>query len=397
MRRVYADHAATTRVHPEVAQAMLQALNEDFGNPSSLHAYGRSGRKAVEMAREQVAVLIGARPAELFFTSGGTEADNWALRGVAWANRARGNHIITTAVEHHAVLDCADALEREGFSVTRLPVAPGTGYVDPAAVVAALRPETILVSVMLVNNEIGTVMDVGAVCAAVKAAAPGVVVHTDAVQAVGSMPVNVHDLGVDLLSLSAHKIYGPKGVGALYVRKGFRFTGLLQGGGQERRLRPGTENVPGIIGFGKAAELARRELAGRIEHARTLRDRFARGVLAQIPGVTVNGPDPFTAGDHRQPGNLNICVENVFAETMLLRLDMKGVACSAGSACTAGATEPSHVVLAVGVPTELAHTSLRFSFGQANTEDDIDYLLAVFPEVVRSLRAMSPSYTGGEA
>lgn len=393
MRRVYADHAATTRVHPEVARAMLQVLTEDFGNPSSLHAYGRSGRKAVEIAREQVAALIGARPAEIFFTSGGTEADNWALRGVAWANRGKGNHIITTAFEHHAVLDCLDAMEKEGFTVTRLPVAPRTGFLAPEAVVAALRPETVLVSVMTANNEIGTLLDVGAICAAVKAADPRVVVHTDAVQAAGILPIDVKALGVDLMSISGHKIYGPKGVGALYVRKGFRFTGLLQGGGQERRLRPGTENVPGIVGFGKAAELARRELAERAAHARRLRDRFLAGLRERVPGISVNGPDPLDPAEagRRLPGNLNICVEHVFAETMLLRLDMKGVACSAGSACTAGSIEPSHVVLAVGVPHELAHTSLRFSFGQENTEEDIDYLLEVFPEIVRSLRAMSPS------
>jgi cysteine desulfurase len=369
---------------------MYEYLVNEFGNPSSIHAFGRRARKGVEEARQQVADLIGARATEVFFTSGGTEADNWALRGTAYANRARGNHIILTPFEHHAVLDQAEALAREGFEITLLPLEPGTGLVTTEALLAAMRPETTLISIMFVNNEVGTIQDIKALCAAAKERDPKVVFHTDAVQAAGIVPVNVRELGVDLMTVSAHKIYGPKGVGALYVKKGFRFQPVQVGGGQERKMRSGTENAPGICGFGKAAELARGELPARAEHARRVRDRFLAGVL-QIPGVTLNGIDPAVEPERRHPGNANVSVENIEGEAMLLRLDMAGIAASSGSACTSGSLEPSHVLLAMGCSRQNAQGSLRFSFGQENTEDDIDYVVAEFAKSVEFLRKLAPT------
>lgn len=390
MRRVYCDHAATTRCHPDVAKLIYEYLVNEFGNPSSIHAFGRRARKGVEEARQQVADLIGARATEIFFTSGGTEADNWALRGTVYANRARGNHIILTPFEHHAVLDQAEALEREGFAVTLLPLEPETGAVTVEALEAAIRPETVLISIMYVNNEVGTVQDIKGLCAAAKAKNPGVVFHTDAVQAASIIPVNVKDLGVDLMTVSGHKIYGPKGVGALYVKKGFRFQAMQVGGGQERKMRSGTENVPGIIGFGAAAALAVRELDARASHARRMRDRFLAGVLA-MPGVRLNGVDPAVAPERRHPGNANVSVEHIEGEAMLLRLDMAGVAASSGSACTSGSLEPSHVLLAMGCSRQIAQGSLRFSFGQENTEEDIDYVIAEFKKSVEFLRKLAPT------
>lgn len=390
MRRVYCDHAATTRCHPDVAKLIYEYLVNEFGNPSSIHAFGRRARKGVEEARQQVADLIGARATEIFFTSGGTEADNWALRGTLYANRARGNHIILTPFEHHAVLDQAEALEREGFAVTLLPLEPETGAVTVEALEAAIRPETVLISIMYVNNEVGTIQDIKGLCAAAKAKNPGVVFHTDAVQAAGVIPINVKDLGVDLMTVSSHKIYGPKGVGALYVKKGFRFQALQVGGGQERKMRSGTENVPGIIGFGAAAALAVKELDTRAEHARRMRDRFLAGVLT-MPGVRLNGVDPAVAPERRHPGNANVSVEHIEGEAMLLRLDMAGVAASSGSACTSGSLEPSHVLLAMGCSRQVAQGSLRFSFGQENTEDDIDYVIAEFKKSVEFLRKLAPT------
>jgi cysteine desulfurase len=390
VRRVYCDHAATTRCHPDVAKLIYEYLVNEFGNPSSIHAFGRRARKGVEEARQQVADLIGARATEIFFTSGGTEADNWALRGTVYANRARGNHIILTPFEHHAVLDQAEALEREGFAVTLLPLEPETGAVTVEALEAAIRPETVLISIMYVNNEVGTIQDIKGLCAAAKAKNPGVVFHTDAVQAAGTIPVNVKDLGVDLMTVSSHKIYGPKGVGALYVKKGFRFQALQVGGGQERKMRSGTENVPGIIGFGAAAKLALQELDARADHARRMRDRFLAGVLT-MPGVRLNGVDPAVAPERRHPGNANVSVEHIEGEAMLLRLDMAGVAASSGSACTSGSLEPSHVLLAMGCSRQIAQGSLRFSFGQENTEDDIDYVIAEFKKSVEFLRKLAPT------
>lgn len=369
---------------------VYEYLVNEFGNPSSIHAFGRRTRKAVEEARQQVADLIGARATEIFFTSGGTEADNWALRGTLYANRAHGNHLILTPYEHHAVLDQAEALAREGFEITLLPLEPGTGAVTEAALREAIRPSTVLISIMHVNNEIGTIQDIKALCAAAKAQNPKVVFHTDGVQSAGSIAVNVKDLGVDMMTISSHKLYGPKGVGALYVKKGFRFQPLQIGGGQERKMRSGTENLPGIAGFGKAAELARRELPERMAHARAMRDRFLEGVLA-ISGVTLNGIDPRLHPERRHPGNANISVEHIEGEAMLLRLDMSGIAASSGSACSSGALEPSHVLLAIGCTREQAQGSLRFSFGQENTAEDIDYVLAEFRKSVDFLRQLAPT------
>lgn len=388
MRKVYCDHAATTRCHPEVAKLMYEYLVNEFGNPSSVHAFGRRARKGVEEARQQVADLIGARHQEIFFTSGGTEADNWALKGTLAANRGKGKHIILTPFEHHAVLDQAEALEREGFDVTLLPLEPGTGLVTEEALLQAMRPDTVLISIMYANNEIGTVQDIRGLCAAAKGRDPGVVFHTDAVQAAGMIPIDVEEMGVDLMTISSHKIYGPKGIGALYVRQGFRFLPVQVGGGQERKMRSGTENVPGIIGFGKAAALARQEFDARVEHARRMRDRFLEGVLA-TPGVQLNGIDPFQEPHRRHPGNANVSAEGVEGEALLLRLDMAGIAASSGSACTSGSLEPSHVLRAVGCPRELAGSSLRFSFGQENDEEDVDYVIAEYRRSVAYLRELA--------
>lgn len=390
MRKVYCDHSATTRCHPEVAKVVYDYLVNEYGNPSSIHAFGRRARKGVEEARAQVADLIGARAAEIFFTSGGTEADNWALRGTLYANQANGKHFILAPYEHHAVLDQAEALVKEGFEVTYLPLEPETGIIRAEELVAAIRPDTVMVSVMFVNNEIGTVQDIQGLCAAAKAKKPDIVFHTDAVQALGSVPISVKELGVDLMTVSSHKIYGPKGVGALYVKKGFRFTAIQVGGGQERKMRSGTENVPGIVGFGKACELAAQEFSARVEHARSMRDRFLRGVLA-IPGARLNGIDPFQHPEQRHPGNANVSVQGLEGEAMLLRLDMAGIAASSGSACTAGSLEPSHVLLAVGCGREIAQGSLRFSFGAENTAEDVDYVIAEFQKSVEFLRRLMPA------
>ncbi len=389
MRKVYCDHAATTRCHPEVANLVYEYLVNDFGNPSSVHAIGRKARKGVEEARQQVADLIKARPQEIFFTSGGTEADNWALRGSLTANRAKGNHLILTPYEHHAVLDMAEQLAREGYEVTLLDLEPETGFVTKEALLRAMRPETVLISVMMVNNEIGTIQDIAGLCAAAKEKDPKVVFHTDAVQAAGYIPLNVKEMGVDLMTVSSHKIYGPKGIGALYVKKGFRFGSVQVGGGQERKMRAGTENVPGIIGFGKAAEMAASELERRVEHARAMRDRFLHGVLA-LPGVKLNGIDPTLHPTLRHPGNANVSVERIEGEAMLLRLDMAGIAASSGSACTSGSLEPSHVLMAVGCSRETAQSSLRFSFGEENTVEDVDYVIAEFRKSVEFLRKLAP-------
>jgi len=389
LRKVYCDHAATTRCHPEVASLVYEYLVNDFGNPSSVHAFGRRARKGVEEARQQVANLIGARTNEIFFTSGGTEADNWALRGTLAANRAKGNHLILTPYEHHAVLDMAESLGREGYEVTLLDLEPETGMVTREALLKAMRPETVLVSIMMVNNEIGTIQDIAGLCAAAKEKDPKVIFHTDAVQAAGYIPLDVKQLGVDLMTISSHKIYGPKGIGALYVKKGFRFGSVQVGGGQERKMRAGTENVPGVVGFGKAAELAATELERRVTHARAMRDRFLQGVLA-IDGVRLNGIDPAVHPELRHPGNANVSVERIEGEAMLLRLDMAGIAASSGSACTSGSLEPSHVLLAVGCSRDTAQSSLRFSFGEENTAEDIDYVIAEFKKSVEFLRKLAP-------
>jgi cysteine desulfurase len=382
------DHAATTAVHPEVLEEMLPYLKGEFGNPSAIYSWGREAKAAIEKARERLAHLLGAEPAEIVFTSGGTESDNFALRGVAAANRDKGNHIITTKIEHHAILHTAEQLEKEGFRVTYLPV-DQDGLVRREDLERALTPDTILVSIMFANNEVGTIEPIAELARIVKE--KGVIFHTDAVQAVGNVPINVKELGVDLLSLSGHKIYGPKGIGALYIRRGTRIKPLLLGGAQERRWRSGTENVPGIVGLGKAAELAEKELPERSAHLRELRDLLIDGVLAKIDHVRLNGHRT-----RRLPGNCNFCFEYVEGESLLLNLDLAGIAASSGSACTSGSLEPSHVLMALGIPPEVAHGSLRLTLGRENTREDVERVLSVLPDIVAKLRSMSPLAPEGE-
>jgi len=382
MRRVYLDHAATTPVDPRVAEVALECMTGNYGNPSSLHQFGRLARQAVETAREQVAGLIGAAAKEVVFLSGGTEGDNLAIKGVAAALKKRGNHIITSAIEHHAVLHMCEYLEGAGCRVTYLPV-DEHGLVRLSDVEAALTKETVLVTIMLGNNEVGTIQPIADIARLTRAR--GIVLHTDAVQATAQVPVNVDALGVDLLTISGHKMYGPKGIGALYIRRGTRLVPQALGGGHEHKLRAGTENVPGIAALGKAAELARAELAERGRHLSALRDRFLDGIMERIPDVKLNGHP-----ERRLPNNANLSFKYVEGEALLLNLDMRGIAVSSGSACTSGSLEPSHVLLAMGVPPEVAQGSLRFTFGRQNTDDDVDYVLQELPPVVAKLREMSP-------
>jgi cysteine desulfurase len=379
----YLDHAATTPVLPDVRDAMIGALEDDYGNPSSIHAYGRRAREIVEVARERVAAAIGASPSEIVFTGGGTEADNLALKGAASKLRGQGRHVVVSAFEHHAVLDAAGRLGREGFDVTVVPV-PRTGVVDPEAVADAVRAGTILVSVMAVNNEIGTIQPISDIVTAVKRANSNTLVHTDAVQALGNLPVDVLAWGVDLAAFAAHKLGGPKGVGALYVRSGVPVEPLIHGGGQERGLRSGTLNVPSIAGFGAAAEIAAKEVNEKAERLTELRGRLLDGVRAAIPDVVVNGDL-----ERRVVGNLNVCIPGADGEALLLLLDQAGIACSSGSACASGALDPSHVLLAIGVSRALAAGSLRFSLGRSSTEADVDAVLDVLPDAVARARRVA--------
>lgn len=385
MKRIYMDHAATTPVRPEVWEAMLPYFSTEFGNPSSVYSWGRSARKALDSARDKVAALLGASASEIVFTSGGSEGANLAIKGVAWADQNRGKHIITSAIEHHAVLDAVLRLETQGFEVTILPV-DEHGLVDPAQVEAALRPDTILVSIMHANNEVGTIQPISEIGALVRAR--GVRFHTDAVQTAGALDLNVDALNVDLLSISAHKFYGPKGVGALYVRKGVRLHPLIHGGGQEKRRRAGTENVAGIVGLAKAFELAQEEREAESARLQKLRDRLIEGLL-QIPHTRVNG-----SLERRLPNNVSVCFEFIEGESLLLNLDLRGIAASSGSACTSGSLDPSHVLLAMGLSHEIAHGSLRLTLGRENTEADVDFVLQEIPGIVERLRAMSPLYQG---
>jgi len=381
---IYFDHAATTPLKKEVLDEMMPYLTEQYGNPSTIYKLGREAKKAVELARERVAKALNADIQEIYFTSGGTESDNWALKGVAFANKDKGKHIITTTIEHHAVLHPLKYLEGLGFEATYVPVEPN-GIVDPQKIKEAIRNDTILISVMLANNEIGTIQPVKEIAKIAKE--KGIIIHTDAVQAVGQIPVDVKDLGVDLLSLSAHKFYGPKGVGALYIRKGTKIHPFSHGGAQERNRRAGTENVAGIVGLGKAIELATQNLSEYVAKLQKLRDKLIDGVLSKIDYVRLNG-DRY----NRLPNNANFSFEFIEGESLLLMLDMKGIAASSGSACTSGSLDPSHVLLAIGLEHEVAHGSLRITLGEDNTEEDIDYLLEVLPEIVSRLREMSPLY-----
>jgi len=386
MKRIYLDHNSTTPLHPEVLEAMLPYYKEAFGNPSTIYFFGQETRKATDEAREKVANLIGASPEEIIFTSGGTEADNLALKGVAAALERKGKHIVTSSIEHHAVLSTLKYLEKIGYKVSFLPV-DEHGWLDPREVEEAITSQTVLISVMHANNEVGTIEPISEIGEIARKA--GIYLHTDAVQTIGKIKVNVDDLKVDLLSLSAHKFYGPKGVGALYVRKGTRIHPLLHGGYQERRRRAGTENVAGIVGLGKAAEIASKEMVQQSRRESNLRDRLEKMIKENINHCRLNGHPT-----RRLPNTLNVSFEFIEGESLILNLDLKGIAASTGSACTSGSLEPSHVLMAMGVAPEIAQGSIRFSLGRDNQKEDIDYTVEKLVEIVARLREMSPLFAG---
>lgn len=381
MDRIYLDNAATTAVSQPVMEAMLPYYMQVYGNPSSVHSTGRDAKKAVERARRQVASALGCSAQEIYFTAGGSESDNWALKGAVFAHQEKGKHIITTQIEHHAILHTCQWLETQGWQVTYLPV-DADGFVTAQQVEKALRPDTVLVSVMAANNEIGTlepVAEIGALCHE-----RGVLFHTDAVQAVGAIPLDVEALHADMLSLSAHKFHGPKGIGALYIRKGVKIDPLIHGGAQERGHRAGTENLPGIVGLGKAIELAEEGLAENAARMTFLRNRLVSGLTEAIPDMRING-----TMDKRLPNNVNVSFAGIEGEAVLLRLDLEGIAASSGSACTAGSLDPSHVLTAIGLTRDEAKGSLRLTLGTDTTQADIDEVVAKLPGIVASLREMT--------
>ncbi len=383
MQRIYLDHAATTATDPMVVKEMEIYFSQKYGNPNSIHSFGQETRQAIEEARKKVAHLIGAEPSEIIFTSGGTEADNHAIKGVAWANQKKGKHIITSQIEHHAVLHSCRFLEKQGFKVTYLPV-DKYGLIDPEELEKTINDQTILITIMHANNEIGTIEPIKEISEIARRR--GIYFHIDAVQTVGHIPIKVKELGVDMLSMSGHKFYGPKGVGALYLKKGVKIFPLIDGGGQEKNRRASTENVPGIIGMGKAAELAEERLKqGEEDRIAIMRDKLIKGISERVENVHLNGHPT-----KRLPGNVNFCFEFVEGESILLNLDMEGIAASSGSACTSGSLEPSYVLLAIGLPHEIAHGSLRLSLGKENTEDEVDYVLEVLPQIIKKLRELSP-------
>jgi cysteine desulfurase len=384
---IYLDYAATTPILEEVLQEMLPYQRQFFGNPSSVYAAGREAKKGLEEARERVAGAIGALPSEIIFTSGGTEADNMALKGAAFSHRSRGNHIVTTSIEHHAVLHTAEWLEKQGFRVTFLPVSRD-GVVDLDALSASLSSETVLVSVMLANNEVGSIQPLAQVSKIVRERCRAVL-HTDAVQGLGKIPIDLGKLGFDMASFAAHKLGGPKGVGALWVRHKTVIEPISHGGGQERGMRSGTPNVAGVVGFGKAAEIAQREVEGETARLGSLRDRLQAAILSSIAEVEVNA-----AGAPRLPGTLSMCIKGVEGESLLLMLDSKGVAASSGSACASGSLDPSHVLMAMGIPPEMAHGSLRFSLGRSSAATDVDKAVEVLTQVVGRLRSIAPITVG---
>lgn len=384
MQNIYFDHAATTPVDPRVLEKMLPYFTDNFGNPNSQHAFGRRAVTAVDEARDTVAKCIGAKPSEIYFTSGGTESDNWAMRGAAHALANRGKHLIISAVEHPAMLSAAKELQREGFEVTPAPV-DGYGTVDLAKLEEAIRPDTVFIGVMAANNEVGTLQPVKEIAALAKAR--GIAFFTDAVQAAGTLEVNVKELGADMLSLSGHKFYGPKGVGVLYVRSGLKLARLVAGGHQERGMRGGTTNVPGIVGLAEALRLSQEHLHENAAYVAGLRDRFVARVQREIPFVKYNGHP-----ENRLPGNANFSFRYIEGESLLFSLDLAGIAVSSGSACSSGSLEPSHVLLAMGVPEGLAHGSIRFSFGRENTAGEVDYAVDRLKEIVVRLRALSPLF-----
>ncbi len=383
-RFVYADHSATTAVRAEVLEEMLPYFSEQYGNPSTIYDLGQSNKEALERARRRVAKALGAQESEIFFTGCGTESDNWALKGIAESYAAKGRHIVTSNVEHHAILHTCQWLEKQGCEVTYLPV-DAEGKISAEQLREAIRPDTVLVSIMFANNEIGTVnpiAELGAVCKE-----KGVLFHVDAVQAVGTLPIDVKAMNIDMLSMSAHKFYGPKGVGALYVRKGIRLPSFIHGGAQESRRRAGTENVPGIVGLGKAIELACSEMEENAKRLQAMRDRLIAGIEEKIPYCRLNG-----SRTERLPGHVNFSFQFIEGESMLMLLNAAGICGSSGSACTSGSLDPSHVLLAIGLPHEIAHGSLRLTLGRENTEEDVDYILEKLPPIVERLRAMSPLY-----
>lgn len=383
MNRVYMDNAATTPVSPAVLEKMLPYFSECYGNANSIHSTGLDARKALNAARKKVAAALNCNPEEVYFTSGGSESDNWALKGVAFANRKKGNHIITSAFEHHAILHTCEWLEKQGFEITYVPV-DADGLVNPADVEAAITDKTILISIMAANNEIGTIEPIEEI--AKIAHAHHVLFHTDAVQAIGAIPVDVRAIGCDLLSLSGHKFHGPKGVGALYIKQGTRIDNLIHGGAQERGRRASTENVAGIVGMAEAIELATANIPEKAARISALRDQLIDGLTA-LPYVRLNGHRT-----KRLPGNVNVSVRFIEGESLLLRLDLAGVAASSGSACTSGSLDPSHVLLAIGLPHEIAHGSLRLSLSDTTTQEEVDYVLSVLPGIIEYLRDMSPLY-----
>ena len=378
------DYSATTPVKKEVLNEMLPYFSELYGNPSSIYSFAREAKQAVDNARDKIAKTMGANSNEIYFTSGGSEADNWAIKGVAYANKDKGNHIITSKIEHHAILHTCEYLEKDGFEVTYLDV-DEYGMISPDDLEKAISDRTILITLMYANNEIGTILPIKELSSIAKK--KGIIFHTDAVQAFGNIKIDVNELGIDLMSISSHKIYGPKGIGVLYIKKGTKIISFMHGGSQEKRRRAGTENVPGIVGFGKAAEIAAENLDNHISTLTTLRDKLIKGVMETIPNVRLNGHPQF-----RLPGNANFCFEFIEGESLLLSLDLVGISGSSGSACTSGSLDPSHVLMSLGLPHIIAHGSLRLTVGDFTTEGDIDYILEKLPQIVDKLRQMSPLY-----
>ena len=384
MRNVYLDYSATTPVKESVLNEMIPYFTEKFGNASSIHSFGQDAKRALEQARTAVAKTMNTAPDTIYFTAGGSEADNWALKGVMWANKAKGNHLITSKIEHHAILHTCEALEKQGFEVTYLDV-DSDGMISLEALEAAMRPTTVLVTIMAINNEIGTRQPIEEI--AKIAHKHGALFHTDAVQAYGNIKIDVNAMGIDLMSLSSHKIYGPKGVGALYIKKGVRIQNLVEGGAQEKKRRAGTENIPGIMGFAKAAEIADELLEDHVSRLTHLLERLLKGILENVDYVRHNGHPT-----QRHPGNVNVCFEFIEGEALLLSLNAKGIAGSSGSACTSGSLDPSHVLLAIGLPHEIAHGSLRMTLGADTTKEDMDYVCDKIKKIVEKLRSMSPLY-----
>ncbi len=382
MRQVYLDYSATTPVKKEVLDEMIPYFTEHYGNPSSLYSIAQESKEALELARGRVAKLINADTSEVFFTAGGSESDNWALEGVVDALKDKGNHIITTKIEHHAILHTAEFLEKHGIDVTYVGIGED-GRVDPKEIEDAITDKTVLISVMYVNNEIGTIQPIEEIAAIAKK--HGITFHTDAVQALGNVHIDVKAQGIDLISMSSHKIYGPKGIGAMYIKKGTKISNLIHGGAQESKKRAGTENLPGIVGFGKAAELAYENLDKHIKEVGELRDYFVEQVTTKIPDTIVNG-----SMEYRHPGNANISFEYIEGESMLILLDLNGISVSTGSACSSKSLTPSHVLSALGIPVEKIHGTLRFTVGDFTTKEDIDYVVGVLIEIVEKLRKLSP-------